>query len=224
MGMHKRQLLKKKRHKAIIDIVSRNPFQTDEELAEALDVSVPTIRLDRAALSIPELRERIRNLAAGTHGKVRSLADRDIIGRIVELELNKSGASVLETNEGMVFQKTKVVRGQYIYALAESLAISVINENAALVGVANIKYKIPVYAGSRLIAKCELKDTKVIGEKRFFVWVRIYEKKTEVFRGKFILVPLPGAAAFAKPQPAAKPQRQMAAKPQRQLAANRNRN
>jgi len=191
--MGKRQMLKDKRREMFLDMISKDPFQTDEEIADALSVSVPTVRLDRAVLSIPELRERVRKLAADTHGKIRSLDSDEIIGQIVELELNNSGVSILEADSSMVFEKTGIVRGHFIYALAETLAIAVINEDTALVGVANVKYSVPVFAGSRLIARCELRDVKVIGEKRYFVWVKIYEKKTEVFRGKFILVSLSGS-------------------------------
>ena len=186
--MDKRQLSREKRHKTFLALISKDPFQTDEEIAETLKVSVPTVRLDRLELHIPELRERIRELASKTTGKVKSLGSREIIGQIVELELDKIGVSVLETDKSMVFEKAEVVRGHYIYAMAESLAIAVINEEVALVGVANIKYSVPVFAGNRLIARCELKNVKKIGEKRYFVWVKIYVKKTEVFRGKFILV------------------------------------
>jgi len=186
--MGKRQLLKDQRREIFMDIINKDPFQTDEEIAETLRVSVPTIRLDRAELSIPELRERIRKLAANAQGKIRSLDSGEIIGQIVELELNNTGVSILETDESMVFEKTGVVRGHFIYALAETLAIAVINEDTALVGVANIKYSVPVYAGSRLIARCELREVKVIGARRYLIWVKIYVKKTEVFRGKFILV------------------------------------
>jgi len=190
--MGKRQVLKDKRRERFLDMIDKDPFQTDEEIADVLNVSVPTVRLDRSVLSIPELRERIRKLAANTRGKVRTLDSGDIIGQIVELELNNNGVSVLEADDNMVFEKTGVVRGHFIYALAETLAIAVINEETALVGVANIKYSVPVYAGSRLIARCELKDVKIIGVKRYFVWVKIYVKKTEVFRGKFILVSFNG--------------------------------
>ena len=186
--MDKRQLSREKRHETFLALIKKDPFQTDEELAETLKVSVPTIRLDRVELHIPELRERIRELASKTQGKVKSLESREIVGQIVELELDHKGVSILETDKGMVFEKAEVVRGHYIYAMAESLAIAVINEEVALVGVANIKYSVPVFAGNRLIARCELKKVKVIGEKRYFVWVKIYERKTEVFRGKFILV------------------------------------
>ena len=187
-----RQLHKDKRRKIFLDMIVKDPFQTDEEIAEALNVSVPTVRLDRLELSIPELRERIRKLAANTRDKIRSLDSGELIGQIVELELNNAGVSILETDGSMVFEKTGVVRGHFIYALAETLAIAVINEDTALVGVANIKYSVPVYAGSRLVARCELREVKVIKAKRYFVWVKIYVRKTEVFRGKFILVSFDG--------------------------------
>ena len=187
--MGKRQDLKDKRRELFQAMIGRDPFQTDEEIADVLNVSVPTVRLDRAELSIPELRERIRKLASETRGKVRALDSGEIIGSIVKLELNSNGVSVLETDRGMVFEKTGIVRGHFIYAVAESLAIAVINEDTALVGVANIKYKVPVYAGSTLVARCELRDIKLIGGRRYLVWVKIFVKKTEVFRGKFILVP-----------------------------------
>ena len=184
----KRRIHKDKRRELFLDMISKDPFQTDEEIAEALQVSVPTVRLDRSVLSIPELRERIRNLAANASGKLRSLDSSEIIGQIVELELNNIGVSILVADDSMVFEKTGIVRGHFIYALAETLAIAVINEDTALVGVANVKYSIPVYAGSRLIARCELRDVKSASSKRYLVWVKIYVKRTEVFRGKFTLV------------------------------------
>lgn len=69
--------------------------------------------------------------------------------------------------------------------MAETLALAIVDAKAALTGVANIKYKRPVYAGERLVAKGEVIRTR--GNK-FFVWVFIYVNQQEVFRGKFILV------------------------------------
>jgi len=85
----------------------------------------------------------------------------------------------------MVFQKTKIVRGHYIYAQAESLAIAVIDAKVALIGVANIKYKTPVYLGDKLVAKAEVVRRR--GNK-YFVWVKTKVNYQEAFRGKFILV------------------------------------
>ena len=117
---------------------------------------------------------------------MRSLHADDIIGEIVELNLGESAISVLDTTEQMVFAHSKIVRGHYIYSMAESIAISVIDADVALVGVANIKYKKPVYAGSKLVAKVTVKEKR--DRDRYIVWVMIYNKQVEVFRGKFILV------------------------------------
>ena len=65
--------------------------------------------------------------------------------------------------------------------------IAVIDAQVALVGVANIKYKTPVYAGSKLVAKAEVKKAK---DNKYIVWVKISAKQVENFRGKFILVSL----------------------------------
>ena len=54
---------KKERQQLLVETIKENPFVTDEELAEKFSVSVQTIRLDRLELSIPELRERIKNVA-----------------------------------------------------------------------------------------------------------------------------------------------------------------
>ena len=178
---------KRERQSILSEKIKTDPFLTDEELAEFFSVSVPTIRLDRLELGIPELRERIRNVAEQNYKKVKSLDSEEIVGELIELELNKSAISLLETTEGMTFEKTKIVRGHFIYSLAESLAIAVIDAKVALVGVANIKYKTPVYAGNKLLAKAEVKR---IRERNYIVWVRITERQNEVFRGKFILVSL----------------------------------
>ncbi|NLC67349.1 MAG: fatty acid biosynthesis transcriptional regulator, partial [Clostridiaceae bacterium] len=119
--------------------------------------------------------------------KVKALGSKEIVGELIELNLGQNGISILETNESMVFEKTKIVRGHFIYSLAESLAIAVIDAEVALVGVANIKYKIPVYAGNKLIARAEVRQVK---GNNYIVWVRIKHKESEVFRGKFILVSL----------------------------------
>lgn len=185
--MGKASFLKKERQSILVEKLKEDPFLTDEELAEAFSVSVPTIRLDRLELGIPELRERIKNVAEKNYDKVKSLQSKEIVGELVDISLNQSGISILETDNSMVFEKTKIVRGHFIYSLAESIAIAVIDAHVALVGVANIKYKTPVYSGSKLIARAEVKRKR---ENSFIVWVKITEKQTEVFRGKFILVSL----------------------------------
>lgn len=179
--------MKKERHNILFEQINNNPFLTDEELSEMFSVSVPTIRLDRLELGIPELRERIKKEAEKSYSKVKSLHSKEIVGELLDINLGQSGISILETNNSMAFEKTRIVRGHFIYSLAESLAIAVIDAHVALVGVANIKYKTPVYAGCKLAAKAEVKRSK---GNNYIVWVKISEKQIEVFRGKFILVSL----------------------------------
>ena len=176
---------KQQRQKILLEKIKYDPFLTDEELADFFKVSIPTIRLDRLELGIPELRERIRNVAQTNQEKLKSIEGKEFIGELIDLQLGQSAISLMETNNSMAFEKTRIVRGHYIYSLAETLAIAVIDAQVALVGVANIKYKIPVYSGAKIIAKAEVKKAK---GSRFIVWVKIYEKTIEVFRGKFILV------------------------------------
>ncbi len=185
--MSRSSLMKKERQGVLVTRINEDPFLTDEELSDIFSVSVPTIRLDRLELGIPELRERIKNVAEKSYSKVKSLQSKEIVGELIDLNLNSNGISILETDQSMSFEKTKIVRGHFIYSLAESLAIAVIDAHVALVGVANIKYKTPVYAGSKLIARAEVRRIK---ENNFIVWVKIVEKQLEVFRGKFILVSL----------------------------------
>ena len=54
---------KKERQRLLQETIREDPFITDEELAEKFSVSIQTIRLDRLELGIPELRERIKNVA-----------------------------------------------------------------------------------------------------------------------------------------------------------------
>ena len=183
--MNKSSMAKKERQNRLVEKIKEDPFMTDEDIAEFLEVSILTVRLDRLELGIPELRQRIRDVASLNHQKVRALHADEIVGELVEIQLGVSGISILDTTDQMVFAQSKIVRGHYIYSFAESLAIAVIDAEVALVGVANIKYKTPVYAGSRLIAKAVVRQPR---QRNHIVWVFIYYKQQEVFRGKFILV------------------------------------
>ncbi len=181
-----KKLAKETRQAQLEEKLKEDPFLTDEELSDLFSVSIQTIRLDRLELGIPELRERIKNMAEDNLDKVKSLHSSEIVGELVEMNLEKSAISIFETTKEHAFEKSKVIKGQHIYSLAESLAIAVIDAQMALIGVANIKYKKPVKIGEKLIAKAEV--VKKRGNNKYFVWVKIRVKTQEVFRGKFILV------------------------------------
>ena len=178
---------RQERHKILQQTIESKPFLTDEELARQLSVSVQTIRLDRAALNIPELRQRTKLMAEQSGNKTKALETNEVVGDLIDLELGKSGISVLEITPDMVFERTRIARGHYVYSQANSLALSVIDAPQALTGVANVKYKVPVTIGEKLIAKAEV--VKQRGNK-FFVWVKIRNAEQEVFRAKFIMVTL----------------------------------
>lgn len=175
-----RTVLKKQRHEFILTQIRKNPFLKDEELAEACNVSVSTIRFDRAELGIAEYRERVKSAAEEVMSSGATAT-----GEVLDLNLFQDGISVLETDKSMVFPGTDIVKGQHIYAFAEDLALSVIDAKAALVKVANVKYMHEAHAGERLIAKSDVMRVK---EKEFIVRVVIKANMNEVFRGKFSLL------------------------------------
>jgi len=166
-------------------LINDQPFLTDGQIATRLGVSVPTVRLDRMELGIKEMRERVKDVATKTKEKVKAISTKDIVGELLNVELNKKGMALFATTDDMTFDNSVIVSGQYLYSFAESTALSIIDAEVALVGVANIKYKIPVRANDNIIAKAEVKKIRM---NNFIVWVNIYRDDTEVFRGKFILV------------------------------------
>jgi acyl-coenzyme A thioesterase PaaI-like protein len=179
---------KKLRQTKLQTLLAKNPFLTDENLAEQFDVSIQTIRLDRLALGIPELRERTRYMAENAQKKLQSITSDDIVGELIDLEIGVSGISMMTVTKEMVLQKTGVARGQYMFAQANSLALAVIDAPAAVTGVANVKYKIPVYSGSVLVARAEVKRKQ---DDKYTIWVKIRNNRKEVFRAKFLITALP---------------------------------
>ena len=120
---------KKERQKTLQETIKQNPFITDEELAEKFSVSVQTIRLDRLELSIPELRERIKNVAEKKfEDEVRSLPIEEVIGEIIDIELDQTAISILDVKKEHVFKRNQIARGHHIFAQANSLAVAVIND------------------------------------------------------------------------------------------------
>ena len=165
-------------------MLERNPFLTDEQLAKALEVSIQTIRLDRLRMNIPEVRERTRQMAENAQTKLKAIDKKDIVGDLIDLELNKIGISMLKITPEMVLEKTGVARGYYMFAMANTLALAVVDADAALTGVG----KVPVYAGATLVAKAEVIRRE---HDKYVIWVKVRNNNEEVFRAKFIIVSLP---------------------------------
>jgi len=145
---------KKERQRLLSETIAENPFVTDEQLATQFQVSVQTIRLDRMELSIPELRERIKDVASKNYeNEVKSLPIDEVIGEIVDIELDNRALSIFDVKEEHVFQRNGIARGHHLFAQANSLAVAVINDELALTVHSNITFVKPVRAGNRVITK-----------------------------------------------------------------------
>ncbi|MGI5839141.1 MAG: transcription factor FapR [bacterium] len=179
-----KQISKKERQSRLQELLLENPFSTDEDLAQIFKVSVQTVRLDRLALSIPELRERTKQMAEQTYSRIKSLASEDIVGEILDLELNTRGLSMLETTPDMCFARSNIVKTHYIFSQASMLAVAIIDADVVLTGLANIKFKRPVRAGEKLVAKAEILRRI---RNNFVVAVVTRVEQEQVFRGKFVV-------------------------------------
>lgn len=176
---------KKDRQALLVATIKENPFVTDEELAEKFSVSIQTIRLDRLELSIPELRERIKTVAENRFDdEVRSLPIEEVIGEIIDIELDKTAISIFDVKEEHVFIRNKIARGHHLFAQANSLAVALINDELALTAKANIHFTRAVKQGERVIAKAKVLH---IDEEngRTLVEVTSQVNNEPVFKGEF---------------------------------------
>jgi acyl-coenzyme A thioesterase PaaI-like protein len=87
---------------------------------------------------------------------LKSLQLDEVIGELIDLQLDESATSSFEIKEEHVFSRTQVARGDYIFAQANSLAVAVVNSDIALTGAARVRYVRPVRLGEKLIAKAEV--------------------------------------------------------------------
>ena len=174
-------------------LLREDPLLTDRQLAELLRVSVPTVRLDRTRLGIPELRERARRLARRVSDP-RSLYPEEVVGELLELQLGRGGLSVLRTDERMAFARTQIVRGHFLFAQANSLAVACVDADAAVTGSARLRFVRPVRVGETVVAQAEV----VRGRQGRFV-VRVHSRVAgqEAVRALFVV------AALSPPLPSA---------------------
>jgi acyl-coenzyme A thioesterase PaaI-like protein len=180
------RLPKRQRQQQLAREIENNPFVTDEELTRMFNVSIQTIRLDRLELGIPEHRERLKLMAERTYDQVRALPLHEVIGDLIDLQLDKSGISIFEIREEHVFSRTKIARGHHIFAQANSLAIAVVNNEKALTAAADIRFIRPVRLGEKCIAKAYVRS--LTGQKgKAKVEVFTYVGEEMVFQGNFLV-------------------------------------
>lgn len=175
---------KPERQRELRDTIQKTPFITDEVLAEKFDVSIQTIRLDRMELAIPELRERIKSVATNQWNEtVKALPIDEVIGDIIDLELDKRAISLLIIKPEHVFSRNKIARGHHLFAQANSLAVALINDELALTASSKIKFKRQVKEGERVVAKATVEgnDSKTLT----IVHVESFVDNQIVFTGIF---------------------------------------
>ena len=178
------KMKKKERQQHLIEKIDATPFITDEELAIYFEVSIQTIRLDRLALGIPELRERIKSVATGNWNEtVKSLPLEEVIGDIIDLELDKRAISIMPIQKEHVFSRNKIARGHHLFAQANSLAVAVINDELALTSKSEIRFKRQVKLGEQVVAKAEVTHVDTNG--KTLVKVESFVKNESVFTGVF---------------------------------------
>ena len=131
---------KRERQERLQQTIAEKPFITDEELARTFGVSVQTIRLDRMELAIPEVRERIKSVAQQWLDEVKALPMEEVIGEIIDLQLDERAISILDIGPEHVFSRTKIARGHHLFAQANSLAVAIINDELALTASADIRF------------------------------------------------------------------------------------
>jgi acyl-coenzyme A thioesterase PaaI-like protein len=135
-------------------------------------------------LGIPELRERIKCMAEQSYDKVKSLPLHEIIGDVIDLQLDKSGISIFEIREEHIFSRTQIARGHHVFAQANSLAVAVINDEVALTATADIRFIRSVRLNEKCVAKAYVRSAS--GEKsKAKVEVFTYVGDELVFQGNF---------------------------------------
>lgn len=176
---------RKERQDEVKNLIAANPFITDEELAKEYNCSIQTIRLDRLLLGIPEVRERMRTVAEENYKKVKSAKDYEIVGELLDIELDSKGSSLMVVIPDMVSDKNNICRGHHIYAQASMLALSMADAEIALTGSARVRYKRPVYLNEKLVAKAFVAKRR---SNKLLIKVVTRSGAEEVFTGKFIIV------------------------------------
>ena len=175
---------RKSRQDILAKTLADNPMMTDSELASRLGVSVSTVRLDRALMGVPELRERIRTMAQDAMSRLRSLSPGEVIGELLELEPGKRALSVLRTAKDMAFRFTDIVSDNYVYSQASSIAVAAINAAKVIIDSMRGEYKGHARVGDILIARAKV---GVNHEGRKIVSVRTHAGEKEIFVGRFII-------------------------------------
>ena len=124
--MAKTDAKRKLRYVELQKYLKLNPLATDGELSKVLKGSINTIRIDRKALGIKEARDRASMIAKTKMEQITTLSMDEFVGELIDFVPGKTAISKFEAKKNMAFDNISVIKGEYIYSLAETLAISLI--------------------------------------------------------------------------------------------------
>ena len=113
-----------------------------------------------------------------------SLHIEEVIGEIIDLQLDESAISILEIKKEHVFSRNQIARGHHIFAQANSLAVAVIDDELALTAKANIRFTRQVKENERVVAKAKVLK-KEVEKGRTLVEVNSFVGSELVFSGEF---------------------------------------
>lgn len=182
-----KRLSKEQRHQTLLQKLEENPLLTDEQLAKELGVSIQTIRLDRLALGLPEMKERAKNLASRALSGEHYPASLEVVGDLLYCEPGVGGLSRMVAEPGMSLTRYNVIRGHYLFAQANSLAVAVVDAPHALTGSARVEFPHPARVGEVLMARARVLERR---GRRFVVEVVTRVEEKAVFQGKFLILAL----------------------------------
>src|SRR5699024_9114314 len=114
---------------------------------------------------------------------VKSLPLEDVIGDVIDLELDQKAISIMTIQKEQVFTRNEIARGHHLFAQANSLAVAVINDELALTSKADIQFTRQVKLNEQVIAKAEVEHTPK--KRKTIVHVHSYVKNELVFYGVF---------------------------------------
>lgn len=177
------KLDKKERQKILLKILDENPLLTDRQLADRFEVSIQTIRLDRLELGIPEVRERTRT-AASAYARLKSVSEGEVIGELTSLKLDNYAESIMVTSQEMALERSRIIRGHYLFAQANSLAVSVIDAKNVLTGKAELDFHQIVHIDDSIIAKAKVEKKE---KYKYTINVQSFKDNELVFSGIFIM-------------------------------------
>jgi acyl-coenzyme A thioesterase PaaI-like protein len=172
------------RHKQLAAALANNPFLLDDQLATLLKVSIHTIRADRRRAGIPEVRKRGDGLSDALRARARTLTQREIVGELLEVDLDREGLSLLDATPEMGLEKSGIIRGHWLFAQANTLANAIVDADVALTGDAHVRFLAPIHVGERALAKARVVHSRRHVKK---VQVTIKTRDRLVFEGVFTI-------------------------------------